>query len=364
MFTTSGGIETASPRPAKRPRIKGACGNCRDRKTRCDGHKPVCQACQCRGVEGTCRYDGPVRKRKATDGDRAWQKSLNAILGSEQQTSPRSSHPLTYGASPHAAAASGPAPLPTDSAPEPATPQGSYIAQSDGTGTLAEGAGGTVYGPSSIITFLRHVAAPPDGRETAGRAERMLPASKAARAASVDASSRIDQGSLQPRRRDADDFLRCYWELIHPLFPVLHRPDFTRRYESLWLSNGTEPSTQHDPYFARALDLVFAIGCKLSNATPQTQRGRFADHFYRRSRDVLLHDSLDVTSLPMVQIFLLEVVYLQSTQHSTRCVNMLCLAIRSAQTLGLHLPSDGAEVSRTDAEMQLRIWHTCLTLDR
>lgn len=363
MLATSNAGETAAPRKAKRPRIKEACGACRERKTRCDGHKPICQACACRGVGETCRYDGPVKQQSGGGGARPSEPtSLPPRTG--QHSEPQMQRLRTISATPQTAARPVALPTPADSAPDGATPHPSYVAQSDGTGVIAEGQGGSVYGPSSIITFLRHVAAPSDGRERLGRAERVSNGTKAREGGSVEAPSFSGEGFFQPRRREADDFLLCYWGLIHPLFPILYRPDFTKRYESIWLSYGAEPPMQHDPYFTRTLDLVFAIGCKLSSTIPQAQRNSAADHFYQRSRDVLLHDLLDATSLPLVQILLLEAVYLQSTQHSTRCVNMLCLAIRSAQTLGLHLPSDGAEVSRVDAEMRLRIWHTCLTLDR
>lgn len=49
----------------KRAKIGRACRNCRDRKTRCDGRRPVCVACERRRVSISCSYEegrGPSRR--------------------------------------------------------------------------------------------------------------------------------------------------------------------------------------------------------------------------------------------------------------------------------------------------------------
>lgn len=40
---------SASSRPAKRKRVALACDNCRERKIKCDGSKPICGPCSKRG---------------------------------------------------------------------------------------------------------------------------------------------------------------------------------------------------------------------------------------------------------------------------------------------------------------------------
>lgn len=66
--------------------------------------------------------------------------------------------------------------------------------------------------------------------------------------------SHSDGLAVLPRRRQGDNFLLCYWEFIHPLFPVLHKPAFTRKYEALWVDsdmaqreNDTEVSLSEHP---------------------------------------------------------------------------------------------------------------------
>jgi hypothetical protein len=76
-------------------------------------------------------------------------------------------------------------------------------------------------------------------------------------------------------------------------------------------------------------------------------------------------------SLELVQTLLLTAQYLQSTQMWGMCWNLVGLAVRLAQGIGLHLnPSDsskhsGAQSSSLlDEEMRRRVWGGCVTLDR
>jgi hypothetical protein len=59
MAHIQGPVPQAAPEtpPPKRRKIQLACGNCRDRKTRCDGGRPVCSACERRDVGADCVYE-------------------------------------------------------------------------------------------------------------------------------------------------------------------------------------------------------------------------------------------------------------------------------------------------------------------
>ncbi|KAK1239806.1 hypothetical protein MKX08_007248 [Trichoderma sp. CBMAI-0020] len=83
------------------------------------------------------------------------------------------------------------------------------------------------------------------------------------------------------------------------------------------------------------------------------------------SRQVLLYDILGTTSVSVVQWLLLSGVYLQSTKYASHCWNSIGLAIRLAQSLGLHLEHPGPKSEgQLNREMRRRIWHTCVVLDR
>ena len=98
-------------------------------------------------------------------------------------------------------------------------------------------------------------------------------------------------------------------------------------------------------------------------ATPSSHRASVADGFYQQSRQLFHLDVLDAASIPLVQALVLNGVYLQSTRHASRCWNVIGLAIRAAQGIGLH-EEQVAATSQLDREMRRRIWHTCVNLDR
>jgi hypothetical protein len=64
-------------------------------------------------------------------------------------------------------------------------------------------------------------------------------------------------------------------------------------------------------------------------------------------------------------MLLVSGVYLQSTRYASRCWNVIGLAIRTAQSLGLHLDlTKYRPDNQLNKEMARRIWHTCLVLDK
>lgn len=50
-------LSDPNQRPTKRRKLQLACTQCRDRKTRCDGGRPVCSTCDRRGKAAACVYE-------------------------------------------------------------------------------------------------------------------------------------------------------------------------------------------------------------------------------------------------------------------------------------------------------------------
>lgn len=170
--------------------------------------------------------------------------------------------------------------------------------------------------------------------------------------------------TVLPLRQNGDDYLRCYWTFVHPLFPVLHKSSFITRYETLWEPRNQEGSGE-DVTFIPILNLVFALGCQFSDLVPAERKTKAASAFYDMSRSVLHYDILGSTKVTVVQWLLLSVIYLQSTSLATNCWTSLGLAVRLAQNIGIHLePANGGKECQVDREMRRRVWHTCVMLDR
>ncbi|KAH6684799.1 fungal-specific transcription factor domain-containing protein [Halenospora varia] len=172
-----------------------------------------------------------------------------------------------------------------------------------------------------------------------------------------------------PERHLADDLLANFWENVHPIFPVLHRPSMIDCYEQLWVANRGQRSKSRygdysKPMFHAILNILLAIGCQYSNTSVPQQSFPMADLFYQRSKKLIPFDELD-NSLSTVQLLLLTGIYLQSTRYLDRCWNTIGLALRIAQGLGLHInkPISVTE-SQKQREMRRRVWYICVMMDR
>ncbi|QIX00436.1 hypothetical protein AMS68_005953 [Peltaster fructicola] len=348
----------------KRPRVNQACETCRDRKTRCGGERPVCLACERRGVGSSCSYDRSTVKRKASSRG-------PSELVDQYQTTPSQGERQTT----HYPVTSGFAPINrnidfarSQTAQRPSLPHVVDRAI-DTPETQSRDSINGVYGPSSTVAFMHTIADEPVNtvdpqplvlgqRKSASARVNFRPPEKMF----------VSDGSqtLLPRRRDADDYVRCFWEYIHPLFPVLHKQSFMHQYEQLWSAeNDPEQPEFDETMFMSALNIVFAIGCRSSKLVPNDHKVSLADEFYQRSRRTFCYDVLDTATISMMQLLLLIVVYLQSTHHAVRCWNAIGLAVRAGQSIGLHMDSTiDSERSQLQTEMRRRIWHTCISLDR
>lgn len=349
-------LATDQSPPRKRARVKLACLACRERKTRCDGRQPVCEACEARGVGHLCKYMYILEQKAARRSPR-----YEVGRASTAPSASRSQENTVYEA----------AQLPPALRNQVTSLKSrDNVAPMDALGTVPSYTGvDELYGSSSSVKFTRR-SFPDTG----------LPGSSSmgARSKPLDVHrypdrlwERNESDAMLPRRRVADEYLRSYWDFLHPVFPIVHRPTVMRQYEALWTSN-QEIETRSDRSleteeitFLAIINLLFALGSKLSDSVAPPRRTEVADGFYQKSRRVYIFDILDSTSLEAVQLLLLAGVYLQSSDHAERCWNVVGLAIRTAQSFGLHTEANLPMLpSPAVLEMRRRIWHNCVSLDR
>lgn len=162
-----------------------------------------------------------------------------------------------------------------------------------------------------------------------------------------------------PPRQVADSLMALYWKIVYPLYPYVDRYEIETAYQSLWTGH------YDDPMFLCMLNIIFALSCQLSDNIKPEQREASADIFFVRARETLNLNVWQAGSIRSVQAFLLLAQYLQSTNDSHQCWIVVGLAIRTAQSLGLHLPETSKGVSSPRIRELLRkIWHGCVLLDR
>lgn len=181
---------------------------------------------------------------------------------------------------------------------------------------------------------------------------------------------RAETSMMLPRRSVADSLLHSYFTFAHDFLPIFHKLAFQRRYESLWVSSApARPSGPHERFedgvFLSTLNVCFALGSLFSELIADEDRESTGDEYYQRSRALANFDVCDYSSLSTVRLQLVTGLYLQTTPHASRCWNVVGMAIRLAQDLGLHKdPSGHAQSDSVEVEMKRRVWYSCAVMDR
>ena len=228
------------------------------------------------------------------------------------------------------------------------------------------------FGSSSTLAFVSNILNITTASATS-TGERRASSQTAESHAGLDGLERLRNRDstdfLLPSRQIADNLLNCYWEFIHPLFPMLHKTSFLEQYARLWepMAQGDSVPAEevHDMVFYSILNVAFALGCQFTTLIDQNSTTAAANDFYQRSRRLLAFDIFDSGHLQLVQALLITGVYLQTTIFVARYWNVVGFAIRVAYGLGLNKPQKmSKQHSQLDVEMRRRIWHTCVSLDR
>lgn len=194
-------------------------------------------------------------------------------------------------------------------------------------------------------------------------------------------------GMTVPPRAEADSLIESYWHWTHSLYPLVHRPSFERIYHTIWYPR-TEPQdyvpgtslsrsggiygTVSDRLFYCMLNALFALGALFNPRIEQKNRDHISRSFFDRAKKLLDLDLLAAGNLPLVQTLLVMGQYLQSTGLSSSCWNVIGLAVRVAQCIGLHHDPMACDqgccpfqaLDQVETEMRRRAWAGCVTLDR
>lgn len=163
-----------------------------------------------------------------------------------------------------------------------------------------------------------------------------------------------------PSRRRADALLTAYWQYVHVLYPYLDKKQIEDDFESLWKADG---SIVDERSFMCLLNIIFALASQIDISTPIPERGRLANDFFTRATELL--DVIDTGSVRSVESFLMLGQYFQSTSEPHPCWVYIGLAIRTAQSLGLHLAETTERINDVRVQQRLRkLWHGCILMDR
>ncbi|RGP77236.1 hypothetical protein FLONG3_4751 [Fusarium longipes] len=388
---------SASTRPTKRKRVALACDNCRERKIKCDGSKPVCSPCSKRGEPtARCMYTviaGTAKQLSEQEYILSLQKQVTDMQDVIDQ--------LQREAEANAAAVTANANVRASRSPRDMPPTGSATGAGSGTTQattnsrtgvsvrVAEAGGPSpvsamgattltqdsqeddFFGRSSVHSLLREVSHP-QSQKSASRRDRVQ-TSNSESASGFSTATLYSPDFALPPRQVADTILDLYFNSVHIFYPWTHSTSFRKRYEELWTPSGYPgPQTSgsgdiglggdrcSESSFFCALNAMFALGCEFSDF-PQKESASAT--FSSRMRSLLQIDILDKGDISHVQALLLAAQFAISSEYPTRCYNIVGLACRVAVGLGLHTERHADQRSNLENEVRRRVWYGCLQME-
>ncbi|KAL7653069.1 hypothetical protein ACMYSQ_007805 [Aspergillus niger] len=371
----------SSSRQAKRRKIAVACETCRSRKVRCDGQKPACGPCleraEYHGVDLNCVYSRNPADRSASSKEAAIQRNQRQRSTQTQrvETQQLPSFHLQNGLGP--SSYHQPETISNDCGPHVLSSSIPCTATSpQRQANSAEGVNAMVgevaaderyptqgfFGSSSAGGFMRQIRVAV-GKEvqSSGAPNPQSSLFGLHRSKGPPTSANINNHVLPPRRM-ADHLMQIYWEFVFPLYPFFDREQLSAEYFRIW--NGEGPASDDDMIMC-TFNVIFALCCQLSENIKPENRASTADSFFSRAKQLIQFDPWQPGSTAFIQCLLLMSQYLQSTDHADQCWMVTGMAIRSAQSLGLHLPETSSRLASSQGkELARRLWHGCVLMDR
>ncbi|QSS55096.1 C6 transcription factor [Histoplasma capsulatum var. duboisii H88] len=168
----------------------------------------------------------------------------------------------------------------------------------------------------------------------------------------------------QPLEKEmADIFVNSYFFTVHPMFPILSEQEFKMHYEIYY-------QTAHYPseVWRNILHVIFAIGA-IHTLRTNAQAGVVeSDHVMFAFRSGALGRTstflVDIPSLEQLQWAAISGLYYLTSYHINRAWNLIGLAVRFGHTRALHLVKSNTDLSESEQELELRVWHAISSMER
>ena len=232
------------------------------------------------------------------------------------------------------------------------------------------------FGESSTFDFMNKVCSP--GADTSkgpvATARRQSLGSTATSLAISSPSAAIFDGCFPglgtdelfalPNRFVSDRLVDAYFKFTHPLNTYLHEFSFRQRYERLWIRAdlGGEEIAENNLAWFGLVNLIFAFGSDHAKVVGRVSINHA--RFFKRAKTLVFSGLFQAASIELVQALLLMGQYLHSSLELDNSGTVVSLAIRMAQSLGLHLDTTTSTLKPIDQEVQKRVWWGCFVIDR
>ena len=368
---------------AKRRKINLACEQCRFRKARCDGKKPVCGNC-------TRRKEQCVYKVTKVQSDTAqdYVQSLLARIATLEEENARlkanKDRDERDVVTKLLAGSSSEIPNALNSSPKAST-QRRINKRRDNIDAMGSAPhfrensnDDSYFGYSSTSALMDQVKA-----VIGENGENNASTSPAAPSLPIGIDNVVFEGdyagpenfALFPRPI-TDFLLGRYFDKIWPLYPFIHKPTFMQSYERLWDAKakpapenpalGLGESSRAGPLsfpFTIALNMMLVLGLQFTPFA-QAEKDKLIFQCINKAKNLLKMDLYNEGSLAVLQTCLLVTQYFQSTNSPNKPWTSIGIACRIAQALGMHVDNDQTnKFPPIEREIRRRTFYTAIILD-
>ncbi|KAH8803655.1 fungal-specific transcription factor domain-containing protein [Xylogone sp. PMI_703] len=376
---------TLTEPPLKRRRVAEACQNCRSQKSKCDGKRPICG--RCKGYDHVCTWVNGKKSRSQTlngfnynsavvlDGAQSSPAKLGSLqfaiqsyeklIGNIVADLPESNRvALDVNLSHIRRQLQAHVPgidIPDRSPSSTTSPTAGPPRFLNGNSTNSQ----RYLGEASDVRFFHTIKKIFGDRDYSG--------------SPVDSDIQsYDQGVLHlepqdthqyrsdlPTKELADAYIDIYFFTIHIAYPFVDKSLFMQRYEKFWSGDA---ETAESSSWLSLFYTILAIGAYYTSF-PRCENTNLRAHLnYFGHAMYLSHSMMTDCTLENIQMLLAQCFFLLAMGQTDRCWNTLGLAIRVAQSIGLHVEDSLKQpltgLTPREQETERRTWYSMYVLDR
>jgi hypothetical protein len=165
-------------------------------------------------------------------------------------------------------------------------------------------------------------------------------------------------------------FIGLFCNSWHCCYNVLDDAGFRNHWKSLWITETGTVSPSRKP--SSLVDIVIGLGMQYASivephdlaarAQLDIQEVSVLSRWLFRRCQTLIMDDIEKPSLRTAQSQFLSVLYLENTSRPTTAHAMLAAALRTSETLGLHL-EPSPEFTAARQELRRRVWWSLTSYD-
>ncbi|KAE8141839.1 fungal-specific transcription factor domain-containing protein [Aspergillus pseudotamarii] len=361
--------------PPKRKRTTHACDSCRQRKSRCNGARPMCDVCLGMGFE--CHYQDPAKRRGGAANTQA-SSPLEARLDAMEDLIQQLLSKSNQGQLPDTPWTASAGIAETQMPEAPRMEKRRYNTDSvDGMCAITF-AGEYVpgyFGPTSSSAFFSkiinatreiHSGAEPTARPAPGISRPPSPPAESTPEGQTEESTAngLANPFYLPPGQEVMRLVEIFFANTGRLFPYIHTATIVGFNT---ISRPVDPSRVNRAHLC-VLNMIMAFAFIHSPSTSSSIVDKLSQGnvFFARALYMLgTMRSMDAT-LESVQATLLVAQYVQGTQRSAQTWSLASSAIQGAFQIGLwRQPTvDGLEMGQLEAEVRKRTWWMCYMIDK